>query len=67
MQLVVVDSVEMGDLVNEGHVNLVFQILEIARDGEQRLAVQDDAVWQLPETIVVPASEVDAVVEAEEI
>ena len=59
MQLLVVDAVEVGDLVHEGYVNLVFELVEGLADCQEGLAVEDDAVGQLAEAVLAALGEGD--------
>src|SRR5690606_16751170 len=67
VQVLVVDPVVVGDLVHEGDVDLAPQLVEIAAEGEQRLAEQHDAVGQLAEAVAVALGEGDPLVEPEQL
>jgi len=67
MELLVIDTVVVSDFVNECDVNLILELVDIGSDSEQRLAVEDDPVRQLAESVLTALSNRDAVVEAKHI
>jgi hypothetical protein len=63
----IVDAVEMPDLVDERGVHFVAQFGLRRACREVRLAVDDDAVWQLADAVPVALGESDSVVQTEQI
>src|SRR6185437_763991 len=67
VESLVVDPVEVADLVDEGRVHLIAQVVLVLARGQMRFAVHDDAVGQLTHPIAVALRESQAVVEAEKV
>jgi len=67
VQLSVVDAVEVGDLMHEGRVHLVAQLIVALAGGEMRLAVDDDAIRQLAGPVLGSFCEGEAVVQTQKI
>lgn len=67
MQPVVIDAVEVGDLVHEGRVHLVPQLVEGRAALEVRIPVHDDAVGELAHAVAVAFCERQAVVQPEQV
>src|SRR5690606_24206137 len=63
----VIDAVEVGDLVDERHVDLLPELVEVGADREQRLPKQDNAVGQLPEAVVAALGERDPLIDPEQV
>ena len=67
VQAVVVDAVEVRDLVHERDVDEVTQRVHVLGLVQVRLAVDDDAVGHLAETVLPALGEGYAVVQAEKV
>ena len=67
MEARIIDAVEVRDLVHQGRVHLVAQLLHVVAGMQVGFAVDDDPVGEFAESVAVTFGESEAVVETEQV
>src|SRR6478735_264248 len=67
MEAIIIDPVEVGDLVDEGRVDLVAQLVLRVALGKVRFPEDDDAIGELADAVALPLGERPAVIQPEEV